>query len=58
MVEDLIIQLKLKGYKVQYLRCDNAGEHQDKLQAICRQLGVELEYVAPNTLQHDGVIEC
>ena len=57
MVEDLIINLKAKGHTVSYLRCDNAGEHQEKLQKICSQLGVQLEYVAPNTPQHNGVVE-
>ena len=38
-------------------RCDNAGEHQEQLQKICTQLAATLEYVAPNTPQHNGVVE-
>ena len=57
MVEDLIIKLKAKNFEVKFLRCDNAGEHEEKLQKICHQLGVDLEYVAPHTPQHNGVVE-
>ena len=56
-VENLLITLKAKGHKVKYLRCDNAGEHEEKLQKICQQLGVQLEYTSPNTPQYNGVVE-
>ena len=37
------------GYKVKFLRCDNTGEHQEKLQTFCREKGITLEYTAPTT---------
>ena len=57
MVETILTQLKGQGITVKYLRCDNAGEHQEPLQRICDKKGVTLEYVAPNTPQHNGVVE-
>ena len=55
-LEDLIIMLKAKGHEVKYLRCDNAGEHTN-FDQLCNQMGITLEYTAPNTPQHNGVVE-
>ena len=30
------------GIQVSYLRCDNAGEHQEALQLVCEELGIQL----------------
>ena len=52
----LIILLKQKGYQVEYLRCDNAGEHQE-LTKIAEKHGFALERTGANTLQLNGVVE-
>ena len=57
MVDDILTSLLASNHPVQFLRCDNAGEHQDKLQKVCNKFGVTLEYVAPHTPQHNGVVE-
>jgi hypothetical protein len=31
------------GLKIEFLRCNNAGEHQGKLKAACNQLGIAME---------------
>jgi transposase InsO family protein len=51
--------MKVNGMnnKVKYLRCDNAWEHQAKLRSLCSKLGIQLEYIAPYTPQHNGVVE-
>ena len=45
-----------KGYNVKYICMDNAGENKS-LAAKVKSLGITVEYVAPNTAQHDGVVE-
>ena len=40
-----------------YIRCDNTGEHQEKLRKVCGKYGVQLEYTAPYTPQLNGVVE-
>ena len=57
MVERFLDKLQAMGMTVKYLCCDNAGEHQDKLCIVCEKKGVVLEYTAPNTPQHNGVVE-
>jgi hypothetical protein len=49
--------LKGKGISVEHLRCDNAGEHQTKLQKVCEENGIAMEYTPPNTPQMNGVAE-
>ena len=56
-VEEVLIWAIGKGYKPQYLRCDNAGEHQKKLQNVCAKHGVNIEYTARNTPQQNGQVE-
>ena len=34
-MEDLFLKMTSRGTPVKYLRCDNAGEHQSKLQKAC-----------------------
>ena len=41
---------------VKYLRCDNAGEH-NELISYCERNNIVLEKTAPNTPQHNGVVE-
>ena len=57
IVEEYFEYLKGMGHAVKYLRCDNAGEHQAKLQKVCEKFGVQLEYTAPYTPQMNGVVE-
>jgi hypothetical protein len=44
-------------YKVESLPCNNAGEHQSKLQMVCNKRGVTLEYTAPGTPQQNGIVK-
>ncbi|CAM9887516.1 unnamed protein product, partial [Chrysoparadoxa australica] len=57
VMEDFFEAAKARGEPVKYLRADNAGEHQGRLQAVCRKHGVQLEYTASNTPQQNGVVE-
>ena len=57
IVEEQIEYLKGQGHTVKYIRCDNAGEHQEKLRKVCGKYGVQLEYTAPYTPQLNGVVE-
>jgi hypothetical protein len=45
------------GLKIEFLRCDNAGEHQAKLKAACNRHGIAMEYTAPGTPQQNGIVE-
>ena len=42
---------------MKFIRCDNAGEHQSKLQDFCKGRGIILEYTAPNTPKQNGRVE-
>ena len=53
-VTDLIKEINGLGFKVEYLRCDNAGEHMGKLADACTKYGVILEYTAPYSPQQNG----
>ena len=57
VVEEHVRYLRTCNYPVKFLRCDNAGEHQEKLRAVCNKCGIELEYTAPHTPQMNGVCE-
>ena len=56
-LENVLTWSQCKGYKVQFLRCDNAGEHQARLIDVCPRFGVHIEYTAPNTPRQNGQIE-
>jgi hypothetical protein len=56
-VERKIDELNAIGRTAKFLRCDNAGEQQEKLQVICEKRGIQLEVTAPNTPQMNGVVE-
>ena len=56
-VKDLVTKINGLGLKVKYLRCDNAGEHQQELQEYCNEVGIVLEYTAPNTPKQNGRVE-
>ena len=55
-LKSLIRILQGKGKKVKYIRCDNAGEH-EQLKKYCEENNIILEMTAPNTPQHNGVVE-
>ena len=57
MAEALLDKLIAQGYKVKFLRCDNAGENGNKLKQICEKRGIKMEYTAPNTPQQNGIVE-
>jgi hypothetical protein len=57
VVDQFLIMCKGNNKPVKYLRCDNAGEHQEELRNICRRHGVTLEYTAPYTPQQNGIVE-
>ena len=56
LVERHLTALKAKGKDVKYIRCDNAGEQQEKLQQVCECFGITLEYT-PHTPQYNAVVE-
>ena len=56
-VKNHVVLLKGKGKQVKFIRCDNAGEQQGELEEVCREFGITLEKVAPNTPQMNGKVE-
>ena len=56
-VKNLVTEINGLGLKVRYIRCDNAGEHQEALKKYCLEIGIVLEYTAPNTPQQNGRVE-
>ena len=57
ILERFILMMKAQKKIVNSVRCDNAGEHMSEFQEVCKQYQVKLEYVAPYTPQHNGVVE-
>ena len=55
--EEQLLKLKAQGYKMKYIRCDNAGENLAGLKKVCDKHGLTMELTAPNTPQHNGVAE-
>ena len=45
------------GFKAKYIRCDDTGEHQTKVQKVCEENGVILEYTAPHIYNMNGIVE-
>ena len=56
-VRELVTLINGLELKVKYIRCDNAGEHQKKLQDFCKEKGITLEYTAPNTPKQNARVE-
>ena len=48
--------LQSEGKKIKYIQCNNAGEH-EPLKKFCEENGITLLMTAPNTPQHNGVVE-
>ena len=55
--EQSIIALKAQGHMIRYLRCDNAGEHLDKLREVCNKYGIYIEYTTSSTPEFNAVVE-
>ena len=56
-MEEFFEKMTSRGTPVKYLRCNNSGEHQSKLQRVCKKEKVMLEYKTSHTPQMNGVIE-
>ena len=56
-VKELVQNLKGKEWRVKFIRCDNAGEHMNKLKDLCLIEGITLEYTSPNTPQQNARCE-
>ena len=57
IVDKLFIKLFAANYVIEYLRCDNSGENLENLSFVCTKYGIQIEYMAPNTPQQNGVVE-
>ena len=55
-VKNKIKQLIGQGFKINYLRMDNAGENRN-ITDFCLKVGIQPELTAPNTPQHNGIVE-
>ena len=53
----LIDKLKGMELKIEFLRCDNAGENQKGFEKLCEENGITIENTAPDTPQQNGVAE-
>jgi hypothetical protein len=56
IVLPFLTELQSKGSKTRFIRMDNAGENL-VLASEVRKLCIEVEFTAPNTPQHNGVVE-
>ena len=52
-----MILMKGRGTPVNYIRCNNAGENEKYVKALCDKYGIQPEFTAPYTLQLNGVVE-
>jgi hypothetical protein len=52
-VKQKLYHLKGQGYRIKYLRLDSAGEHHH-IKDLCLRLGINPEFTAPHTPQHNG----
>ena len=57
VLEEYIKEMKQKGIRIKFVRMDNAGEHGRSLRKVCEKYDIKMEYVAPSTPQHNGVVE-
>ena len=55
--KQVVEPLEAKGFKVEFIRADNAGENVKALEAMCKRKGITLELTAPDTPQMNGVVE-
>ena len=57
VIEILLSSLAGAGHKTKYVRCDDAGENTKQLRKVCENRGIKMEFTAPHTPQHNGVVE-
>ena len=57
VLERFILMMKAQGHIVEMVRCDNAGEHKGQFPRMLKKYNIKMEKVAPNTPQHNGVVE-
>jgi transposase InsO family protein len=57
LVKPLVVELEGVGKKVEFIRCDNAGENLKQFQDLCKVHGIVIEFTAPHTPQQNGVAE-
>ena len=55
-IEHLIDILEAGGWKVEYIRCNNAGEHLE-VKVMLEKRGIEIEFTGAKTLERNGVVE-
>ena len=56
-LDKFIQDMQLKHIIIKFIRCDNAGEHSSEFKAVCVKHNIHMEFVAPSTPQHNGVVE-
>ena len=57
-LREILESLTAAGIKVKFIRCENSGEHLSEVREICNvEYCIVLEYTAPHTPQHSGVVE-
>ena len=56
---EFVKDLRAKENKeVKYIHCNNASENRKAKEKLCKLgFGITFEYTAPNTPQHNGVVE-
>ena len=55
--KDILEKFKVLNYKIEYIRCDNAGENKEPLGELFKEFGITMELTAPDTPQQNGVVE-
>jgi hypothetical protein len=56
VVKTKLHQMRGQGIKINHLRINNAGEHNDFVN-LCLKQGIKPELTAPHTPQHNGIVE-
>ena len=54
-IEHLINTLKAGGWKVEYIRCNDAGEHLE-VKVLLKKRGIEIEFTRANMPERNGVV--
>ena len=58
-IRRMVMKYNERGYKIENLRCDNAGENQTIIRELCENelTGINLEQTAPYTPQQNATVE-
>jgi hypothetical protein len=51
------MKLPAMEMETEYLCCNNVGEHLKDMLTLCEEFAMVLDLTAPDTLQHNGVVE-